>query len=110
MQDIIRKIISIDQNARDIVQRSESEIKSKEEQSRRRLEQIRMDIMEKARSESQARYDDMINAAQAEAGDILNRNNDKIQRMEQHFASIQNKLEEYLFERIFLNEEGNFNQ
>ncbi|HHY81755.1 MAG TPA: hypothetical protein GX505_03625 [Clostridiales bacterium] len=109
MQDIIRKIISIDQNARDIILRSESEIKLREDDSRRRLELIRAEIMEKAKSESQARYDEIIKSAQAEADSILSRNDDKIRQMEQYFASIKDNLEKSLFERIFLSEEGKIN-
>jgi vacuolar-type H+-ATPase subunit H len=102
MEDIIRKIISIDQSARDIVRNHEQEIKQKEDTARKDLEQLKTRLLEQARQQGQEQYDSRVREAEKEAELITARGKEQIQALEQRYLSVKDQMEQAVFQRIFL--------
>ena len=102
MQDIIRKILSIDQNARDIVRNNEQDIKVREELARGRLEQLDTETMEQAEKEGRSHYEEKIKAAEEEARGIISRNDRELRNLEEKFLAAKDALEADIFRKIFL--------
>jgi vacuolar-type H+-ATPase subunit H len=102
MEDIIRKIISIDQGARDIVRTHEDEIQDNEAAAQKELDRLRARLLEQARQQAQAQYDERVKAAEKEAEHIAAEAREKVRALEQHYLSIKDELEQAVFQRIFL--------
>jgi vacuolar-type H+-ATPase subunit H len=101
MEDIIRKIISIDTNAKDILVQSEQEMKLRERAARDDFERMTNKAMEKAREDGRAIYEDMVRKAQEEGEGIRQRAQHQSQVLEERYQAIRDRLEAELFNKIF---------
>jgi vacuolar-type H+-ATPase subunit H len=113
MQDIVQRILTIDRNARDIIQRNEEERETREGQARSRLEQMSKEEMDQAEQQGRALYDRKMKEAEEETQHISTRNAEAIQSLEQHFLAVEDSLEADIFREIFLEpetREGKSNQ
>jgi len=102
MQDIIKKILSIDQSARDIIRNNEHDIKTREDLANCRLEQMDAETMEQAEKQGRALYDEKRKAAEEEVQRILSRNTEDMRNLEQRFLAVKDTLEADIFRRIIL--------
>lgn len=102
MEDIIRKIITIDQSARDIVRNHEHEIKEKEDAARQDLEQLKARLLEQSRQQGQEQYDSRVREAEKEAEQIAAQGREQVHALEQHYLSVKDKMEQAVFQKIFL--------
>ncbi|MGI6112670.1 MAG: hypothetical protein ACOYEJ_00940 [Mahellales bacterium] len=101
MEDIIRKIISIDKNAKDILVQSEQEMKQREKAARDDFERMTNEAMEKAREDGRAIYEDMVHKAQEEGEGIRQWAQHQSQVLEEKYQAIKDRLESELFKKIF---------
>lgn len=103
MKDIIEKIISIDQSARDHVRDQEHEIRTREERTKQEISLLKKQLLDQAEKQGQAYYDEKVRAAQAEALLILKKSEEQIRAVEEHYLSIKGDMTKKLFSMIFFN-------
>lgn len=102
MQDIIKKIISIDQNAKDMTRNNDLDIKAKEEATRQGIDQMKAQLTAEAKQQGQMLYDERINKANEEAERMISQSAAKVLILEQHYLSIKDVMESNIFKQIFV--------
>lgn|SRR5665647_1078614 len=102
MQDIIKKIISIDQNAKDMTRNNDLDIKAKEEATRQGIDQMKVQLTTEAKQQGQMLYDERINKANEEAERMISQSAAKVLILEQHYLSIKDVMESNIFKQIFV--------
>lgn len=102
MQDIIKKIISIDQNAKDMTRNNDLDIKAKEEATRQGIDQMKVQLTTEAKQQGQMLYDERINKANKEAERMISQSAAKVLILEQHYLSIKDVMESNIFKQIFV--------
>lgn len=102
MQDIIKKIISIDQNAKDMTRNNDLDIKAKEEAIRQGIDQMKVQLTTEAKQQGQMLYDERINKANKEAERMISQSAAKVLILEQHYLSIKDVMESNIFKQIFV--------
>lgn len=102
MQDIIKKIISIDQNAKDMTRNNDLDIKAKEEATRQGIDQMKVQLTTEAKQQGLMLYDERINKANEEAERMISQSAAKVLILEQHYLSIKDVMESNIFKQIFV--------
>ncbi len=102
MEDIIKKILTIDRTAKEIVQTHERDTKIREEIAKNELSQMKVEAIEKAKAEGQHQYDEKIRVATLAAEGICAQGNALCQQVEAQYIAIKHKMEALLFEKVFM--------
>lgn len=101
MEEIIKRVVSIDKKASDILKQTEEYLDFKEKDIRNKIEAMRNEATEKTKAETKSLYESTIQEAEEEAGRIRQNTKDECNNLSAKFLKIKEKLESRLFSRIF---------
>ncbi len=101
MDEIIKKVISIDQNARSILSSTQVQVRSKEKQVKDDVESIKLQTENTAREEGKALYDVIINQAEKQQRHIIQQACINCEVLEQKYLDIKDGIEAQIFDRLF---------
>jgi vacuolar-type H+-ATPase subunit H len=101
MEEVVRRVVSIDAKANEIMKQTEEYLQTKEKDIKDKIDAMRSEIMEKTKAESKALLESAEKEAEAEAQNIRGRTKEECSSITNKFTRIREKLESQLFSRIF---------
>lgn len=101
MEDIIKMVLSIDQKATSILKETNDTLGKKESDIHKKIETMKLEIIENAKNESKILLESSIKEAELEAENIRNRTKEESDKLETKFMAMKVKLESQLFSQIF---------
>lgn len=104
MEGIIRKVISIDRNARDIVRGHEQEIMDKEAAAREELKQFKINLMKQVEKKGRMRFDELKKKAEIQGAQIETESREQTEAIERQYLAVKKQMERDIFRNIFLDE------
>lgn len=101
MEEIMKRVVSIDEKASDRLKQTEDYLSTKEKDIKGKIEAMRTEVMEKTNSEAKALYESTLKEAEAEAEKVRANTKDECNNLAAKYSKIREKLENQLFSRIF---------
>lgn len=101
MEEIIKRVLSIDKNACEILKQADEYIKTTGKDAEDKIAAMKTEAMDRAKNDSEALYRSMVGEAETEAGKIKKETAEKVGSIREEYLKVKDKLEAQLFERIF---------
>ncbi len=101
LENIINKIIEIDEKAISIKQKTEDMLESNEKELKSILADLENKIMNDANQEAEKQYTNIINEAKRKSEEIIVKGDTKYNKLENVFSEIKEELEEKIFNILF---------
>jgi len=102
LENIVNKIIEIDEEAVKLKQQIEKVLRDNEKELKEEIERLENEINENAIKEAEKQYNDIISEATKKAEGILTKGKAEYERLENIYSKIEDNLVEKIFEEIFL--------
>ena len=101
LENIINKIVEIDEKAESIKNKTEEILKSNEKELKKTLDELEKTIMDDANEQAEKQYNIIISEAKESAEKIAAKGNAEYSKLDDAFTKIEQQLEEKIFNKLF---------